>query len=149
MLGPRTSRVSENSCTAKAPSPSNYVGRASTERGLRKARSTKSSGRIINMNNSTDGSFFSAKVILAFLFSVAILGGGTFLKSSRADSGVLGVTQISAIQTYATADGNYADGWKWVFNVTVPAGQVVLQMKFADWTGSSETMPTDGSGCST
>ena len=41
----------------------------------------------------------------------------------------LGVTMITATQTFATADNTYADGWKWVFDVTVPNNQTLLKMK--------------------
>jgi len=53
----------------------------------------------------------------------------------------LGVTQITAVQTYATADGKFEDGWRWVFNVTVPTDQMILQMKFDDWTNGSNIIP--------
>ena len=38
----------------------------------------------------------------------------------------------------------YADGWRWVFNVTVPNGQTLLKMKFADWTNGSTIIPAGG-----
>ncbi|MFH0895857.1 MAG: Ig-like domain-containing protein [Bacteroidota bacterium] len=49
------------------------------------------------------------------------------------DNTVLSVTGISAIKTYATADGTYENGWSWTFNVTVPTAETELQMKFDDW----------------
>ena len=45
----------------------------------------------------------------------------------------LGVTQISANQTMATANGTYANGWKWTFDVTVPMNETTLKMQFNDW----------------
>jgi len=50
------------------------------------------------------------------------------------------VTGISAVKTYATADGSYANGWEWTFNVTVPTLETQLQMKFADWVSSLNTI---------
>ncbi len=53
----------------------------------------------------------------------------------------LAVTSISAIKTSATANNSYTDGWKWIFNITVPAGEDRLQMKFTDWTNGVTTIP--------
>lgn len=95
------------------------------------------------MKNNTSSKFFGKKVVVVSLFSIVFFGGGFFVSNAHADSGVLGVTQISAVQTYASADATYADGWKWTFNVTVPTGETVLQMKFADWTSSAGTIPAE------
>ncbi len=61
-------------------------------------------------------------------------------KLSLADV-ALGVTNITAVKTSATANNTYADGWKWIFNVTVPTGEDKLQMKFADWTNGALSIP--------
>jgi hypothetical protein len=95
----------------------------------------------INMKNNKSDTFFSVKVIIILFFSFSVLGGGVFLQSAHADNGVLAITQISPVQTYASADGTYANGWKWTFNITVPANETVFQMEFSDWTGSSSTIP--------
>jgi len=65
------------------------------------------------------------------------------IHSALADypSPVLGVTEISSVQTFATADGTFANGWKWVFNVTVPTDETALNMKFADWTSALGNIP--------
>lgn len=54
---------------------------------------------------------------------------------------ILGVTQITAVKTYATADGSFENGWQWVFDVTVPANETILKMKFADWVNGSNIIP--------
>lgn len=53
----------------------------------------------------------------------------------------LAVTSIDAVKTSATANNNFTDGWKWIFNITVPTGEDKLQMKFADWVNGSATIP--------
>jgi hypothetical protein len=63
---------------------------------------------------------------------------------AHASDAALGVTQIEALQTNAISDGTFADGWKWVFNVTVPSDQTALQMKFQDWTNGTNTFPVIG-----
>lgn len=57
-----------------------------------------------------------------------------------AGDGTLEVTAIEMIDTSATADGTFANGWEYVFHVTAPTSEQKLAMKFSDW------MQTDGSG---
>ncbi|MDD4414491.1 MAG: Ig-like domain-containing protein [Oscillospiraceae bacterium] len=66
---------------------------------------------------------------------------GTAAVTVSTPSSILAVTQISAIQTSAIPDNTYADGWKWVFNVTAPSNETQLTMKFADWLSGSNTIP--------
>jgi hypothetical protein len=57
----------------------------------------------------------------------------------------LAVTSIVQNQSTAVADGTYANGWKWTFNVTVPSNETSLQMKFANWTdGAGHTISPAG-----
>ncbi len=51
--------------------------------------------------------------------------------------GALAVTSITPVQTSATADDTYADGWSYIFNITVPTNEPNLSMKFADWMSST------------
>jgi hypothetical protein len=64
-----------------------------------------------------------------------VVGGAPF--------GILGVTSITTVNNTATADGKFADGWKYIFNITVPTNETHLAMKFANWTmtGSENTIP--------
>lgn len=41
---------------------------------------------------------------------------------------------------YAAADGTFANGWRWVFYVTVPTNETVLNMKFDDWTSGTNSI---------
>ena len=78
-------------------------------------------------------------LLVASLFII----GSTFAAGSAeaAEPLTLGVTQISAVRTFATADNTFNSGWKWVFDVTVPANETIVTMKFADWTGAAGTIP--------
>ena len=58
--------------------------------------------------------------------------GGTV--SGGVGTGVLSVTSIETIDASATADGTFANGWKYVFNITVPTNETNLAMKFDNWT---------------
>ena len=56
--------------------------------------------------------------------------------------GALAVTSIEVADSTATADGTFASGWEYVFNITVPESETNLSMKFANWamTGGSGTI---------
>jgi hypothetical protein len=90
--------------------------------------------------------------VSVFIAAVFMIGGGFYVHSAQASTGdaALGVTQITAIANssgtvgYATADNKYADGWRWDFYVTVPNGQTLLKMKFADWISGSNIIPAGG-----
>lgn len=56
------------------------------------------------------------------------------------EDGVLEVTSIEMVDTTANANGSFADGWKYVFNVTIPDSEPNVAMKFSNW------MQTDGTG---
>lgn len=79
--------------------------------------------------------------VLAVLFIV--MSGFSVPNALAANSAALDVTQITAVHTYATADNTFTNGWKWVFDVTVPTDQTFLQMKFADWLNGSSVIPAD------
>jgi hypothetical protein len=81
-------------------------------------------------------------LISAIAIGFSLFGSVFFIKNAEAAS--LVVTQVSAVQTSATADGTYANGWKWTFNVTVPSNEPILQMKFADWVGTLGNIPAGG-----
>ncbi len=59
----------------------------------------------------------------------------------REETATLAVTGISAVKTFATANGTYENGWSWIFKVTVPIGENLVKMKFNDWTESTGTTP--------
>lgn len=52
--------------------------------------------------------------------------------------GELAVESVDAQKTTATANGTFADGWQYVYTITVPDDEPNLAMQFADW------MQTDG-----
>ncbi len=84
------------------------------------------------------------KVYISITMAALFVIGGFSVYIAHASSAVLGVTQITAVQTFATADNTFADGWKWVFDVTVPTNQTVLKMKFADWVNGANIIPAGG-----
>ncbi len=71
------------------------------------------------------------------------IGGDVSGGVATSSQGTLEVTSITPIKTSATANGTYTDGWKYMFNITVPNNETHLSMKFADWmnTTGSSTIP--------
>jgi hypothetical protein len=57
--------------------------------------------------------------------------------------GKLNVTSVTPVITTGTADGTFAHGWSYLFNITVPTTEPNLSMKFSDWTGAG-TLPVAG-----
>ncbi len=59
------------------------------------------------------------------------------------NDGVLEVTSVEMIDTTATANGSFTDGWKYVFHITAPMSEENIAMKFNDWlkTGGGGTIP--------
>lgn len=72
---------------------------------------------------------FFSRFLFAVIFATTFFSGNVF----AADNGILSVTQISAVKTYAIADGTFENGWQWIFDVTVPYNETILKMKFNDW----------------
>ncbi|HEU0085765.1 MAG TPA: hypothetical protein VFQ59_02300, partial [Candidatus Paceibacterota bacterium] len=57
-------------------------------------------------------------------------------------NGTLQVTSIEMVSSTAKANNSFEDGWKYVFNITVPENETDISMKFANWlkTGGTETI---------
>jgi len=59
--------------------------------------------------------------------------GGTVVSGN----GVLNVDSITVNKSTSTADGTFADGWQYVFNITAPTDEPHLSMSFADWVNTA------------
>jgi methionine-rich copper-binding protein CopC len=62
------------------------------------------------------------------------IGGDVTGGGSASSTVALHVDSIEQIRDTATAGGGYANGWVWVFHITVPTDETSLAMKFDDWT---------------
>lgn len=71
------------------------------------------------------------------------IGGDVTGGVSTSTTGILKVDSITAEKTTAIADGTFTNGWRYVFNVTVPTNETHLSMKFSDWASviGSTTLP--------
>ncbi len=99
-----------------------------------------------------NGNILSAKAII--LETGAVLNGRALAQTQvtlnanpvsapNQNPGVLAVTSITPVQTSATADNAFADGWSYLFDITMPTNESNLEMEFADWSrmGASSTIP--------
>lgn len=88
----------------------------------------------------------NTQLITSKILALALLIGAGFftVPAYAAETTTLGVTGITAVKTFASADNTFENGWKWIFDVTVPANEPVVSMKFADWTSGAETIPAAG-----
>ena len=66
---------------------------------------------------------------------------GTIGGDVEGDQGTLAVTSIDAVDTSATADNSYENGWEYLFHITVPTNEPGIAMKFTDWTSGANTIP--------
>ena len=78
------------------------------------------------------------KVVLVLNHNCAVPAGtiGGTVTGGGNGQGALAVTSVTATQTSATADGSFANGWKYVFHITVPNNESHLAMKFGNWFNS-------------
>ena len=67
-------------------------------------------------------------------------GDNTFETAFDDSTASLAVTGIDAVDTFATADDTYGNGWSWTFYITVPTTETEFAMKFADFTSGGNTI---------
>ena len=66
----------------------------------------------------------------------------TFDTASTASTTPLLVTGTDNVQTNATADGTFADGWEWILHLVVPSVENNFAMKFGDFVNGSNASTT-------
>lgn len=56
------------------------------------------------------------------------------------------INSITAVKTTGIADGTFENGWKWIFDITVPINEQNLMMRFDNWimTSGGFTIPAAG-----
>ena len=68
----------------------------------------------------------------------------TFDTTFDDSTAILEVTGINAISTFAQDTDDYADGWSWTFEITVPTDEVEFAMKFSDFVSGANTIAAAG-----
>ncbi|MCR4325923.1 MAG: DUF5011 domain-containing protein [Patescibacteria group bacterium] len=81
-------------------------------------------------------------LISAPVFLLALLFGASAAWAIVvADISLDGTDRDSSL---ATAGGDFASGWQWTADFTVPDAETIFSMKFADFDNGSETIPAAG-----
>ncbi len=82
------------------------------------------------------GGTWTPGTINTFMTSSSTSNGtidGTVTGGATSSIGVFAVTGVTAVKTTSVADGTFASGLEYTFNITVPTDETHLSMKFADW----------------
>ena len=103
------------------------------------------SGEIIIDNSSVN---MSAAGTYTVTYNVEDSAGNSAEEETRTvivneafdDTATLVVTGIDAVKTYATADDDYVDGWRWTYHVTVPTDETQFSMKFSDFVSGTNSI---------
>lgn len=99
-------------------------------------------GAILGTYSTFNGNILTEKAIN--MQTGAVLNGRAFAQTEVTldanpvtlpvtSPGVLSVDSIDTIDSIAIADGTFANGWKYVFNVTIPTNETHFSIKFEDW----------------
>ena len=79
------------------------------------------------------------KNLLRSLSFISVLCLSLIITVKAAD-GVLSVNSISVVKGSAIANTLYVDGWQWLFDITLPANEPTLRMRFSDWFNGTSTI---------
>ncbi len=106
---------------------------------------TASTTHSITLTGLSEGTTYHFKIHSNNGTATASSSDQTFLTQSTASSTPLAVTGVDTVNASATANNNFADGWKWVMHVTVPDNEDAFRIRFSDWAMSSTTsFPANG-----
>lgn len=94
----------------------------------------------IDLSNLTEATLYHYQVVSTNAGGTATSSDQVFTTGSTSSSTPLAVTSIDAVDTTATADGTYANGWKYIFNLTLPSNEPNVAMKFSDWSSGANTI---------
>ena len=99
----------------------------------------------VTLTGLTNSTVYHFAVVSANGFGTTTSSDNTFVTAVSGSVIPLMVTGIDSVSTIASANNSFADGWKWVMHLTVPAGENAFRMKFGDFAGSpSGTIPAAG-----
>lgn len=118
----------------------------------------------VTLNALSDGDYFcwvqiadaAGNVSNGFLVPFTIAAGGAATSTGSGDTSTstpsgngsepaLSFDSVDTIASSATADGSFADGWKWMLHFTVPDSENMFRLKFGDFTnGSGGVIPAAG-----
>lgn len=103
---------------------------------------TATTSHSVLLSGLADGTVYHFAVSSGNIIGTTTSSDNIFVTESTPSSTPLAVTGVDSVSSVATADGNFADGWKWTMHLTVPDTENAFRMKFSDWTGGSNSFGT-------
>ncbi len=106
-------------------------------------------GATLGTYSTFNGTILTAKQVI--LETGAVLNGKALAQTqvtldsnpvtttNNDQNGSLEVSSIDVTKNTALADGTFANGWRYVFHITVPSNEKRLSMNFSDWTNTNGT----------
>lgn len=99
---------------------------------------------LLTFSNGSTSTTVSNTAIGLVNVSVVQVGGSITttkqLSFNLNDSADLAITGTAMEKSFAIADDDFADGWRWKLDVTVPTSETNLKIKFADWVGGTNSV---------
>ena len=89
----------------------------------------------VSLTQNADNSF-TAKSTDAAGYQSAASDAVVITESAGAEPTEVSVTKTSLVKRIATKNGLFADGWRWVLDVTIPTASTTLAMSFDNLTGA-------------
>ena len=86
---------------------------------------------------------YKVKNVLRNLILIGMFSSLSLIGVSAVD-GALSVNSISVIKGSAIANSSYPDGWRWIFDVTVPEAEPMVRLRFSDWFNGTSTISAGG-----
>jgi len=94
-----------------------------------------------SISGLSEGTVYHYKVESTNAGGTATSTDHVFVTASTASSTPLSVSSVDVVRGTAVADGSFANGFEWVIHLIVPDNETQFQMKFANFTSASGTIP--------
>ena len=120
-----------------------FYGTSASYGSMSAENTTPSMTHSMTINGLSEATLYHFDVVSGNGAGSATSSDMVFTSGSTASTTPLTLTGITAVQTNATADGTFADGWQWVLHFIVPTDENYFSMKFNDFStsSSSSTIP--------
>lgn len=107
-------------------------------------------GATMSTTSAFSGTIMAAKAVImqtgatlngrAFAQTAVTLDQNAITLPTLSNPSTVTITSITTVNAHAVADGTFAHGWKYIFNITIPDTESNLSMKFGDWANTGHTI---------
>lgn len=102
---------------------------------------TMTTSHSVTLSGLADSTDYHFRAVSADGDANSSTSGDNTFTTTLDDTAELAITGIDTVQSFATANGVFEDGWKFTFHITVPTAETTLHMKFDDFSGTGGTIP--------